>query len=234
MAKSVTLIATTNVNLSKAADLILERLKRNEGNLTKNGVLECLAKAIAGKRSSWGGVVRNEMLLGEGVFFDRCKSLVMSGEADPELESKGPFAAAPSGSDLMYVIEDMEVFSDDVRGLVIGFELMNGTREGTFEDGDPFYGLFRPILSAGGGRELLKNADLTLSEGEFLRSLLRCGVVKQNWPEAVREALTLWVALRFPTDDYDDATEKLFKIHECLVANRKIERALFKGNVEQH
>ncbi len=217
---------TTTEALSNASTSILARFEATEGKLSKNGVLDCLAKAIMSDRASWGGVVQKEIVHGNGVPPVNFLEKLEAGNNEEGPASERVLADPPIGSPVLYIVGDMKITEYDVQGLKVGFELLGGRREDPMEDGDPLYGLFRPLLSAGANRNIFKTGNYAANEGELLRDLLRAVLLQEN-EGIMHSALVIWVASRFPVEGLDDRNLRLFQIHECLVREGDIERVLY-------
>lgn len=155
-------ITITSDTLPRIADDILQRLEATEFKLTKNGILEAMAKCIGGDRQNWGGIKHSQNFVGLGV------SIPMDQQAE---HSKAPsedecaqrestfipaFAAietthdCPKNSPIAKNFGNVEVTERELYNLKKAYDFYRGKTEvWNREFTECLYDLIRPTMHGG-------------------------------------------------------------------------------------
>lgn len=115
------------------------------------------------------------------------------------------------------------ITDQDVEGLSMAFKVVARRPEPIMSRaGDPLYRLFEPLFSAGKDKGYLAYSRHGLRTTDHLRRLLRA-VVDRSEVQLMKEAINVWIALRFYVDDEDELRSMYRELHDILVTSGDIE-----------
>lgn len=209
-----TTIVTTTEALSRAADAILARYTSTHGNLTKNGLLDALAKEIGGARQNWGGIKSQEHFIGIGAPRPpqpgpKVDEQANVGYLKPRWRNV-PYG--PPGSAVVTTIAGAEITYRELYNAKVAWEVINEERAWSDEVRECLYDMIRPWMNSE-RNENYANSTLTQLLQHITMGHSACP------GRHARVILFAWGSIRFQdrgVDDYEPAVGEVVTFLEQL------------------
>lgn len=185
-----TTILTTDAALARAAEAILDRVVSTDGKITKNGILDSLAKSIGGKRQSWGNIKRHDVFAGDGVSINPSTYAKEESSNTSWLMEPAPI---PLGSEPVAHIGGHAISHDELYAFQVAHDIYKGLRK---FDGEAENALYMAIRSLQGLAPPQHVARI-----HFYAVMRALTDASDDGIDRISRVLWLWASYRLPCDD---------------------------------